>query len=137
MMLGQLMRFSMVGGAGFLLDAALLQGLISLMGMDPFSARVFSFLGAATLTWALNRSYTFNMPQRDASAHGEWLRYTGLMVIGAIVNYATYAYCLTTFPIAARFPVLGVAAGSLAGLAINFATSRRLFSQTSTTKPLE
>lgn len=137
MMLGQLVRFTMVGGAGFLLDAALLQGLISLMGMDPYSARIFSFLGAATLTWALNRSYTFNMPKRDDSAHGEWLRYTGLMVIGAIVNYATYAYFLITFPMAERFPVLGVAAGSLAGLAINFATSRRLFSRASTTKPLE
>lgn len=83
MVRGQVGRFCLVGSTGFLLDAALLQGFISFMDMDPYLARIFSFLGAATLTWILNRNYTFNAPTRNTSIHGEWLRYTGLMIIGA------------------------------------------------------
>jgi putative flippase GtrA len=130
-------RFCVVGGAGFLLDAALLQALISLMGLGPYSARLLSFLGAVTLTWVLNRSYTFHSPARNAFVKGEWLHYTGLMVFGAIVNYAAYAYCLINFPLVAQFPVLGVAAGSFAGLLLNFSTSRYLFSRALAIRSLE
>lgn len=127
-------RFCAVGSAGFLLDAALLQGLISITGMGPITARIFSFLAASTLTWKLNRSYTFAVSAQGKSVHSEWLRYTGLMVAGAAVNYAAYAYCLITWPLTLRFPVMGVAVGSIAGLAMNFVTSRRLFRGASATR---
>lgn len=137
-MRGQFGRFCAVGSVGFLVDAALLQGLISIMGTGPYLARIFSFLGASTLTWALNRGYTFHgRPAKNTSVQAEWLRYTGLMVLGAAVNYATYVCCLITYPLAAQFPVLGVAAGSLAGLVLNFATSRRLLCGVSAMKPTD
>jgi len=136
-MLEQFGRFCVVGGAGFLLDAALLQALISLIGMGPYLARLLSFLGAVTLTWVLNRRYTFHSPARNAFVQGEWLRYMRLMAFGAVVNYAAYAYCLINFPLVAQFPALGVAAGSFAGLLLNFSTSRRLFSGALTIKPVE
>jgi putative flippase GtrA len=44
----------------------------------------------------------------------------------AIVNYGTYAVLVAGSSFVHRYPVLGVAAGSLAGLSVNFVASRQL-----------
>ena len=114
----------MVGGAAFFVDAGVLVLLVSGAGVDPYLARVFSFLAAATFTWWLNRRYTFEV--KHAPTGSEWAAYVGLMVIGAAVNYGTYAAAITWWPLAREHLWLGVALGSIAGLGINFLTSRRL-----------
>jgi putative flippase GtrA len=46
--------------------------------------------------------------------------------VGGLVNYTTYAILVTWVSAASAHPVLGVAAGSIAGLAVNFALSQRV-----------
>lgn len=121
----QLFRFVVVGSLGFLVDAGVLQVLIFALGTNPYLARIFSFLGAASTTWWLNRHYTFSV--RHAPSQREWGRYLSLMILGAAINYGAYALCLVHIPRVSAQPWLGVAAGSLAGLWVNFLTSRRLF----------
>lgn len=123
---GQLLRFGIVGGIGFLVDAGVLTALLA-AGLDPYSGRVASFLAAATTTWILNRSFTFRRDSRSA-AHpaGEWMAYLGLMVIGGLVNYGTYAAAVSLLEPVSQHPVIGVAMGSIAGMAINFWTSKTL-----------
>jgi putative flippase GtrA len=43
---------------------------------------------------------------------------------GALVNYGTYAALVASVPLVATRPVLGVAAGSVAGLVFNFTLSK-------------
>ncbi len=43
---------------------------------------------------------------------------------GFAVNYGTYALLYTFFEIVQRYPELGVAAGSVSGLAVNYVSSR-------------
>ncbi len=90
-----------------------------------------SFLAAATVTWILNRSFTFRretFPDGTSRAHpaGEWLAYLGLMVIGGVVNYGTYALAVELSEPVRRYPALGVALGSIAGMAINFWSAKTL-----------
>lgn len=118
------LRFCVVGGAAFFVDAGVLMALTSGAGLDPYLARVGSFLAAASFTWWLNRRYTFEARHRPTGA--EWAAYVGLMVIGASVNYGTYAAAITWWPMARQDLWIGVALGSIAGLGINFLTSRRL-----------
>jgi putative flippase GtrA len=124
--MGQMLRFGMVGGIGFLVDAGVLTALLTI-GLGPYSGRVVSFLAAATVTFILNRSFTFRRenPSADHPA-GEWLAYLGLMVIGGLVNYGTYAAAVALFEPVHRYPVIGVALGSIAGMAINFWTSKTM-----------
>ena len=100
---------------------------VSELDLDRYSGRVVSFLAAATATWILNRSFTF---RRDSASEthpaGEWLAYLGLMVIGGLVNYGTYAAAVALLEPVHRHPVIGVAMGSIAGMAINFWTSKTL-----------
>jgi putative flippase GtrA len=54
----------------------------------------------------------------------EWLRYLGAMSLGGAVNYGSYAACIAASASCARVPALGVAIGSIAGLALNFLVSK-------------
>jgi putative flippase GtrA len=119
----QFLRFGVVGTAGFLMDSAVLLAMLAL-GAGPYLGRVVSYLAAASLTFALNRAWTFQSAARAPVAR-QWGSFVALNLLGFAANYGTYAALLATSPIVAAHPVLGVAAGSVAGMFINFAVSRR------------
>jgi putative flippase GtrA len=119
----QFLRFGVVGVAGFLMDSAVLLGMLAL-GAGPYAGRVASYLAAASLTFALNRAWTFRSAARAPVAQ-QWGRFVALNLLGFIANYGTYAAALAASPLVAAHPVLGVAAGSIAGMFINFIVSRR------------
>jgi putative flippase GtrA len=108
----------LVGSIGFVADATVLHLLVG-RGWDAYLGRLASFLCAGTVTWALNRRFTFQMPP-GRRLHREWTRYLALNGIGAGINYAVYAACLLTLDVVRAHLVLGVAAGSVAGLGFNF-----------------
>lgn len=116
-----LARFALFGMLGFGVDVSVLYlGLLA--GLDPYSARLLSFLAAAAFTWLCNRRYTFS-PAAEPSVV-EWLRYLGAMSLGGAVNYGSYAACIAASASCARVPALGVAIGSIAGLALNYLVSK-------------
>jgi putative flippase GtrA len=119
----ELVLFGIGGVIGFIVDAGIVQLLVSGPGWNPYLARLLSFLCAATATWLFNRRYTFRSA-RHYSLRGEWVRYVFAMCGGFALNYAVYSTLVFHFEIVHRFPALGVAAGSLAGLVVNFASSR-------------
>ena len=122
---GQMLRFGIVGGVGFLVDAGLLHVMLQL-GLGYYGGRVVSFLAAATTTWILNRSFTFRRESASTHPAGEWLAYLGLMVIGGVVNYGTYVLAVEVSEPVRRHPELGVALGSIAGMAINFWSAKTM-----------
>jgi putative flippase GtrA len=123
--LQQFLWFGVAGTVGFLVDTAALYTALYALGTDPYSGRALSYLVAATSTWALNRRFTFR-EQRDQNRLAEWGRFLAANTVGGAVNYGTYALLIASTATVAAYPVLGVAAGSVAGLAVNFTLSRRL-----------
>lgn len=118
----QFVLFCISGVIGFLVDAGVVQWLVVGAGQDPYLSRVVSFLCAMTATWLFNRRYTFT--PRSEPLWREWLRYFVAMLGGFAVNYAVYAGLVFAIPLVRAWPVLGVAAGSLAGLVVNYVSSR-------------
>ena len=123
--MNQFLRFCAVGAVGFVIDAGILQVLVASGHVNPYTARVGPFLAAASGTWWINRYYTFKVNQQPTRV--EWLRYVALMGLGAVVNYGAFALCIAFWVLAHTRPWLGVAVGSIAGLVVNFTTSRLLF----------
>lgn len=121
----QFFRFCIVGTIGFVVDAGGLYPIMAATGAGPFLARFFSFVLAATATWILNRSYTFRASRREPILL-EWMRYLSYASVGGAINYGVYVLCLLGFDFARTHPVIGVAAGSIAGLAFNFLATRHL-----------
>jgi putative flippase GtrA len=126
MIVGQLLRFSVVGTIGFAVDIAVLYTMRHL-GLDLYSARVVSFLVAATTTWLGNRIFTFSRGNRPASGlSGEYASYLSAMMLGGLVNYGIYALLITWVHFLRDHPWLAVVAGTGAGLLINFTLARRI-----------
>lgn len=119
----EILLFGIGGVAGFVVDAGVVQALVSLAGADPYLARVPSFLAAATLTWVWNRRYTF-AGRRRHRAGDEWLRWLAVMTLGAAVNWGVYVALLHASDLVHAWPLLGVAAGSLVAAVANFAGAR-------------
>ncbi len=120
----QFLRFGVVGVAGFLVDAGVLTAMLW-AGIGPYAGRVVSYLAAASTTFALNRAWTFRSAARDAPVAAQWGRFVLLNLIGFAANYGTYAALIAGTETVAAHPVIGVAAGSLAGMFLNFGLSRR------------
>jgi putative flippase GtrA len=123
-MLKQLLRFGAVGVVGFVVDAGVLTLGIQ-AGSGPWLGRVLSYIAAATVTFGLNRAWTFRDADRSRPVARDWSVFVLVNLIGFACNYGTYAALIAGIPLVRDIPVLGVAAGSLAGMAGNFLLSRR------------
>jgi putative flippase GtrA len=73
----------------------------------------------------MNRRFTFRV--RHKANHSEWLRYIGLMIIGAIANYGVFVICIKSNLFPPHFLWLAVALGSIAGLGVNYTSSKLVF----------
>ncbi|MBU2847771.1 GtrA family protein [Acidithiobacillus ferriphilus] len=118
----EIILFSLAGVTGFLVDADMVWTLTR-EGVDPITAQAIAFTVAVTVTWLLNRRFTF---AQHASPNWlrEWLHYVAANSIGAVVNNGVYVLLVLSIAFFSREPVLAVAAGSLAGLVFNFTASR-------------
>jgi len=122
-----LINFGLVGLAGFIVDASIL--ILSAPFLGLYWGRVFSFFIAATVTWLLNRNFTFVQPS-TASVESlkivrEYFSYLVLMLWGAGVNYLAYVIVLRNLTSTVA-PLLGIAIGSAAGMMVNFFSARRI-----------
>lgn len=119
----QIMLFAISGVLGFVVDAGIVQFLVRELAANPYGARVISFLAAATTTWGFNRRYTF-AGHGGGSRRRELARYLVAMAFGFALNYGAYVACVLLWPLVRQWPAIGVAAGSIAGAAVNFLSSK-------------
>jgi putative flippase GtrA len=123
----QFASFALVGVAGLIVDIAVLYACLWI-GLDYYSGRVCSFLAAVWATWELNRRYTF--ASSAGGTHGtprpQWWRYLLAMLGGGMVNYLAYSVVVSLLPGLPFLPAVAVAAGSLAGMLVNFSSAKFL-----------
>ena len=122
----QFLFFCISGTIGFMVDVALLYTFTALVGW--YSARILSFMSAATITWLFNRLITFRTVteirrNQGNSVSREFVTYLFSVSGGAALNYAVYATIVHKWnsPLA---PLAGVACGSIAGMGLNFISAR-------------
>jgi putative flippase GtrA len=120
----QLGKFMVVGGAGFLADAALTVSLVHLAGISPLPGRAISFVVLWVLCWQANRRWTFGVTKPHTVLEG--LRYFGVNLVALSVNAWVYMTVVQAASFGMIATVIAVAAGTLAGLCINY-TGLRLW----------
>jgi putative flippase GtrA len=121
----RIVRFGLVGCAGFVVDTAVLYLALYELGMSYYGGRIVSYTLAASSTWYMNRRFTF-ADSRNDNRLGEWARFLMLNLFGGAVNYGVYAAYMRMHTDAMTAPAIGVALGSVAGMFVNFYLSRRL-----------
>jgi len=118
----EFLRFCAVGGVGFVVDGGLLTLLMEVFGLGPYSARVVSFLSAATVTWLLHRNFTFR--RTEGSRRRQWVRFLAVNGIGAVLNYGVYAACVAFAPHPVSVPQVALVVGAALALGFNYLSSR-------------
>lgn len=119
----QFMRFGLVGGLGFMVDTLVVYGLRSSLGL--YTVGLVSYVVAASVTWLLNRLWTFRSLS-TGSVLRQWSLFMLANLSGFVLNRGTYAILITVSALAAEQPVIAIAAGAVAGMFVNFGMSRRL-----------
>lgn len=120
----EVLRFAWVGAIGFLVDATVLTQLIKGYGWDLYSARLISFGSAVSVTWYLNRRWTF-IGHATANRKTEYTRYFAVQTIGALLNFGIYAACVAVNQTLADYPVVPLAVGATVAMVFNFLASKR------------
>jgi putative flippase GtrA len=116
------LRFAVVGGLGFLVDAGVLSILHHGIGVNPFIARVLSIAAAAFVTWRLNRRLTFGASPLGQAHEG--LRYAAVAGLTAVLNYMLYALALMLWP--ELPPVAAATSATLIAMGVSYAGYSRL-----------
>jgi putative flippase GtrA len=114
-------RFGFVGCFGFCWDTGTVYATRFLVGI--YAAGALGFLVAASANWVLNRWWTFRDASRGAM-HVQWLRFLVVNSAGFAVNRGLFFTLVAVYPIVRHQPILGIMAGSLAGLVINYFLSK-------------
>lgn len=101
----QILRFSMVGAIGFVINAGIVEWLTRFFG--PIWPQILAFPIAVSVTWWFNRHYTFDVSFQVW--HKELLRYTAANALGWLVTNFVYFFFYLT--ISANVPSPGTCLG--------------------------
>lgn len=97
-------RFLLVGGVGFCIDAGLTNLLVQ-RTVEPWLARIPAIFLAMAFTWLANRYFTYRV--NKARSTSEAMRYSMVALVMALINYLIYFFLV-------RFGIWPVAAVTLA-----------------------
>ncbi len=122
--LGLFLRFGLVGAAGFVVDALVLQAGLAL-DQPAQAARIASILVAMQATFALNDAFVFRRHRRRP-LHHRWLGFMAANAFGAVCSYAIFVALIQSGLawVSEPLPALGVA--SAVSWTVNYAGSRLL-----------
>jgi putative flippase GtrA len=120
----QFLKFGTVGFFGFFIDYGFYHVGFDIVGLNHDESALFSFPFAATFAWIGNRTFTFRGEHKGHPGM-QWMRFVMVASIGIVFNRGTFTLLTHTVPLVYRYPVLGLLAGTGAGMFFNFFFSRR------------
>jgi len=115
----QALSFWLIGLVGFAVDATILYFLRSLFDTDIMIARFLSLGTAMTVSWYLNRKLTF-AGQSDDKAWREWLYYSTVNSVGAVINYCLFIWLVMNNDYFAEYLMIPLSIASGLAAVVNF-----------------
>jgi putative flippase GtrA len=120
---GDIVKFGVVGTIGFLIDSLILSYLVSARAWDPLLARIVSMSVAVLGTWLLHRYWTFAKGSARAPLPQTFV-YGVVQLIGLTINYLVFSALVLSGGVWRAYPVLPIAAGSLAAMTLTYVLAR-------------
>ena len=122
----KMVRFAVVGAGGFAVDCAVFALLHYIVGLPLMTARVGSFIAAATTTWFGNRVLTFGFKGQGRWSDKliQWQKFMFSASISAVPNLLCFKLMVELLPVFTGAVFIAMAVGILVGMVTNY-----LFSQ--------
>lgn len=114
------MKFTCVGGIGFIVD---LTSMILLSTLMPLiTARLLAFFFAVNSNWLLNRCFTFKTQQlaTNTPLFKEWSKFLCSSCFGAIPNLLCYWLLVTGLSLSGKLAIIAIIPGIIFGMLINY-----------------
>lgn len=121
----QFLKFGTVGAAGFALDACLVYYSILELGLTHTAAGFLSYPFSVTFVWLGNRYFTFGETKRERMGH-QWAKFFMVSSVGLVLNRGTYTWLVNFVPLVYEHPIIGLFAGTCAGMFFNFFAARKV-----------
>ncbi len=121
----RIIRFGLVGGAGYFVNAAALWVVLHLLPLDKYTSYVPAFLVAVTFTWWGNRVLTFHEHAARENLFVEWARFVAANLLGFLANWALYSAMVALAPRPLNNVFIAQIAGTLFGMIFNYTMSKR------------
>jgi putative flippase GtrA len=121
---GDKLRFLVVGSIGFAVDGGMLILLNSFAGWSPLAARAIGFPVAVSVTWWLNRIWTFS-DGRARPVRSQYIFYIAIQLAGLAINFSIFTALIQLPPFAA-WPIAALAVGSLTAMFVTYTLSRHV-----------
>ncbi|CAH0539484.1 GtrA family protein [Vibrio marisflavi] len=118
----KIMKFAMVGGLGFVVDTIVFSLAIYVLRTDLLTARVVSFILAATTTWLGNRLFTFSEREKEDKIK-QWSKFFFSALISAMPNFAVFQVTIYFLGSSGLAPFIALVLGVLTGMFSNFTLS--------------
>jgi putative flippase GtrA len=122
-MLGQFIRFAVIGVLGFGEDTGIVYALSPTLG--PYIAGLISYFIVGSINWILNRVWTYRHAVH-AAPHRQLAMFLLANLAGLFLNRGTYFLLVALVPFCRAYLIVPVAAGGVCGMFVNFFLSRRL-----------
>lgn len=115
----QFLCFCTVGAVGFVVDAGLLVTLLWTGWFNPINARFLSFSCAVTVTFLLNRHWSFK-ENVLSSIWPTFAAYLGVQGIGFLCNLSIYTLLYLLLPAPANRPFNCLVTASAISMVVNY-----------------
>jgi len=121
----QMLGFVIVGGIGFLTDAALFLFFSKWLAMPVMLSRALAFVPATIVTWRLNRSFVFRT-KGAPRGHHEYARHLAVQAIGISLNFAVFYVAVKLGLGRGSAQLVPLALGSGVAMVFNFIGAKRM-----------
>jgi putative flippase GtrA len=123
-MINRVVKFAIVGGIGFIVDASIFALSFYLLDLPIYSSRVIAFVCAATSTWLGNRLLTFSDRSQDPKLK-QWLRFMMSATLSAIPNFVVFALISAWLGSEGVSAMVALVCGVLVGMISNYTLSSK------------
>ncbi|MEZ8613710.1 GtrA family protein [Vibrio sp. 10N.239.311.D11] len=122
----KMIKFAMVGSGGFVVDCAVFALLHYVIGLPLMSARIGSFIVAATTTWFGNRVLTFEFKGQGNWSEKliQWQKFMFSASISAIPNLLCFKLMTELLPAFTGAVFIAMAVGIFVGMVSNYFLSQ-------------
>ena len=114
------LKFALVGGSGFVVDACVLMLLYQWLQIDLLVARAAAFFVAASSNWLLNRVFTFSDRDLSGKKTSEWMRFVVSAIAAAVPNIGIFYLLMLALPETLPWIFFAMGCGILAGYVCNY-----------------
>ncbi|WP_122081727.1 GtrA family protein [Vibrio coralliirubri] len=122
----KMIKFAMVGAGGFVVDCAVFALLHYVIGLPLMTARIGSFIVAATTTWFGNRVLTFEFKGQGNWSEKlvQWQKFMFSASISAIPNLLCFKLMTELLPAFTGAVFIAMTVGILVGMVSNYLLSQ-------------